>query len=162
VEDDLLAMGKDELCEFCHGTAAGLAQTNVIDGILRLDTQPLRGGGFEQTKMNTSTNAGNSSEGEWMFPVSGSLQPVTSEHTLGVEATIWGSWNAEGFGNETPNAGDENTTLRCVSCHDPHAYGMTYRMLTRRPAGSGRHRPVDLCRVVYELEHPELHHRRLL
>ena len=143
VEDDLLAMGKDELCVFCHGNSGGLAQTNVLSGLLRLDSSPLRGGGFQQVRMNTSTNAGNSSQGEWMFPVSGaSLAVVTSKHTLGVEATIWGSWNAEGFSG-TPNAGDVNLALECVSCHDPHAYDVTYRMLTRRPAGSGVERHPD-------------------
>lgn len=137
VADDLLTMGKDELCLFCHGTEAGLAQTNVIDGVLRLDLKPLRGGGFEQTLMNTSTNAGDFLHGEWMFPVSSTAQDTTSKHTLGVEATIWGAWNAAGNGNETANAGDTNTVLQCVSCHDPHAYGVTYRMLTRRPEGAG-------------------------
>ncbi|TET16377.1 MAG: hypothetical protein E3J81_03260 [Dehalococcoidia bacterium] len=137
VEDDLLTMGKDELCLFCHGSAAGLAQTNVLEGILRSTSEPLRGGGFEQATMNTDTNVGDFDHGEWMFPVgSGAAGNVTSKHTLGVDARIWGSWNDEGF-SATPDAGDTNTSLQCVSCHDPHAYGMTYRMLTRRPEGAG-------------------------
>ena len=140
VEDDLLVMDKTDLCLFCHGTSAGLAQTDVLEGILRTDTGPLRGGGFQQARMNTSSvfEAGYStSESEWQFPIGSSpLQASTSEHTLGTEATIWGSWNAEGV-SAAPNAGDTNTTLECVSCHDPHAYGQTYRMLSRRPADSG-------------------------
>jgi hypothetical protein len=133
-------MDKTELCLFCHGASAGLAQTNVLEGTLRTDTSALRGGGFDQAKMNTSSSAeaGEPCEQcEWEFPIGSSpLQAVTSEHTLGVEATVWGSWNAAGTPAE-PNAGDTNTTLDCVSCHDPHAYGQTYRMLTRRPADSG-------------------------
>ncbi|MEE8163725.1 MAG: cytochrome c3 family protein, partial [Anaerolineae bacterium] len=138
VEDDLLAMGKDELCLFCHGSAAGLAQTNVLDGILRSSSESLRGGGFQQATMNTDTNVGDFDHGEWMFPVgSGATDGVTSTHTLGVEATMWGGFKKkdEGFLAD-PYAGP-TTTLECVSCHDPHAYGMTYRMLTRRPADSG-------------------------
>jgi hypothetical protein len=133
-------MDKTELCLFCHGTSAGLAQTNVLEGTLRTDTSALRGGGFDQARMNTGNlfEAGYpTGEAEWLFPVGSSpLQAITSEHTLGAEATIWGSWNADGVSADA-NAGDANTTLDCVSCHDPHAYGQTYRMLTRRPADSG-------------------------
>jgi cytochrome c553 len=109
----------------------------------------LKAGGFETAIMNTSTNeAASSAAGyatstdEWYFPVTGGQGanatelPVTSKHSLGVEATIWGSWNEEGFSTD-PNAGDTTTVLECVSCHDPHAYGLTYRMLTRRPNGAG-------------------------
>ncbi len=140
VEERLLVMDKTDLCLFCHGTSAGLAQTNVLDGILRTDTGPLRGGGFEQARMITNrvSLAGEPTAwSDWQFPIGSTpLQASTSEHTLGTEATIWGSWNAEGV-SAVPNAGDTNTTLECVSCHDPHAYGQTYRMLTRRPADSG-------------------------
>lgn len=54
-EDDLLIMGKDDLCKFCHGDAAGMAQTNVMGGVLRMGGS-LRGGGFDQAAMNTDTH----------------------------------------------------------------------------------------------------------
>jgi len=147
VDDKLLVMGKDELCEFCHGHEAGLAQTDVLDGFLRLTQEPLRGGGFEQAKMNTSaygnlsvvgyatnTSTSNLATFEWKFPVGNTTASgnVTSTHTLGVAALIWGS----GAISSTPDAGDF-TTLECVSCHDPHIYGLTYRMLRKDPTGSG-------------------------
>jgi cytochrome c553 len=70
----------------------------------------------------------------WAFPVSsGASAATTSEHSLGIEALIWGSGDI----SATPNAGDSTTTLECVSCHDPHAYGRTYRMLKPQPAGAG-------------------------
>lgn len=147
VADDLLVMGKDALCLFCHGRAEGLAQTNVLDGVLRASNAPLRGGGFEQVKMNSHDNLAASAEpgyntsypDEWQFPIGNdtAIGNVTSKHTLGVTATIWGAWNATGVGNVTANAGATNTKLECVSCHDPHAYNLTYRMLHRAPNGSG-------------------------
>ena len=151
VEDDLLVMDKTDLCLFCHGASgAGLAQTNVDNGVLRnagdITTGALRGGGFDDTLMNTSTNLGSpgvpgyeTTPAEWQYPVNLAAVAVaaTSEHTLGIEATIWGAWNDAGFSDAVANAGDANTTLECVSCHDPHAFGQTYRMLTRRPEGAG-------------------------
>ena len=150
--EDLLVGDKDALCLFCHGHDTGLAQTNVLDGVLRLNNAPLRGGGFDTVRMNSSTNlAASAAPGyptsypdEWQYPVgSTSSRDVTSKHTLkeylpsGVGATtVWGSWNNPGM-SSTPNAGDTNSKLECVSCHDPHAYGLTYRMLSRSPAGSG-------------------------
>jgi cytochrome c553 len=147
VEDDLLVMDKTDLCLFCHGSGgAGLAQTNVDGGVLRnssdVTTGALRGGGFSDTLMNTADNGYGAgyptTTAEWTYPVSlASSTAATSEHTLGTEATIWGSWNAAGVSDAVENAGDTNTTLECVSCHDPHAFGQTYRMLTRRPEGAG-------------------------
>ena len=83
VADDLLVMGKDALCLFCHGRAEGLAQTNVLDGVLRVSNAPLRGGGFEKVKMNShdslaaSTEPGYATEypDEWQFPTGISLSP---------------------------------------------------------------------------------------
>jgi len=147
VDEGLLTMGKDALCEFCHGRAAGLAQTNVLDGVLRMSGEPLRGGGFEQAKMNTSASGNLSKVGyatntswsntttlEWKFPVGNATASgnVTSTHSLDVEGVIWGS----GAISSTPKAG-ALTTLECVSCHDPHIYGLTYRMLKRGPTGAG-------------------------
>ena len=145
LNDFLLTMDKDALCEFCHGHEAGLAQTNVLDGVLRMSGEPLRGGGFEKARMNTqgtgnrlvlgyATNTTWTTAGpvEWKFPVGNTTSPkaVTSTHTLGEEAVIWGS----GAISSSPNAGDM-TELECVSCHDPHIFGMTYRMLRKNPEG---------------------------
>jgi cytochrome c553 len=71
---------------------------------------------------------------EWNFPVDANaeFQPSTSTHSLGIDAVIWGSGNF----TDTPSAGDESTTLACTSCHDPHNYGQTYRMLKKQPVDS--------------------------
>jgi hypothetical protein len=70
---------------------------------------------------------------EWAFPVSvASSTNVTSTHSLGISALIWGS----GAINATANAGTTETTLHCVSCHDPHVFGETYRMLKIQPSDS--------------------------
>jgi hypothetical protein len=138
-------MDKDALCEFCHGSASGLAQTNVMDGVLRISGEPLRGGGFKQAKMNTrgtgnrlvagygtKTTWTSSGPVEWSFPVGNATASgnVTSTHSLDVEGVIWGS----GAISDTPKAGGL-TTLECVSCHDPHIFGLTYRMLRKNPEG---------------------------
>jgi predicted CxxxxCH...CXXCH cytochrome family protein len=127
-------MDKDDLCFFCHGVSPGLAQTNVVDGLLRNSGSPLRGGGFVWATMNTHTPTDNVHEDLWEFPVDqAGPMDVTSTHSLGAEALIWGS----GPISETvPNAGTTATILECVSCHDPHQFGRTYRMLKPQPANS--------------------------
>jgi len=144
----LLTMEPDALCEFCHGWNTGLAQTNVLGGIAwgGIAGSPLygslRGGGFEKASMNTSTNDPNDTGDPetsdlWRFPIEpianpDELQDVTSKHSLDTLALIWG----RGPVAAEPNAGNGTTTLECVSCHDPHNYGLTYRMLKGQPAGS--------------------------
>lgn len=140
--DGLLAMGASALCEFCHGNTPGNAQTNVLGGILRYNSGALRGGGFETTNMNTDTNVpdGDGSDWEnddlWRFPVTDPapdpLSEATSTHSLEVEALIWGS----GAVSDLPSAGTGATTLECTSCHDPHEFGQTYRMLRKQPVDS--------------------------
>jgi hypothetical protein len=141
-----LALEADALCEFCHGNTPGNAQTNVLAGVLRYNTGSLRGGGFETLVMNHDTNLPDTSAGDpeiddlWRFPIAAevgydgaSAEAVTSTHSLGMEATIWGSGDISEL---TPVAGADTTTLECTSCHDPHAYGETYRMLRRQPVDS--------------------------
>jgi predicted CXXCH cytochrome family protein len=138
--DGLLAGGASALCEFCHGNTPGNAQTNVLGGFLRYNLGSLRGGGFEMANMNTDTNVpdGDGSDWEnddlWRFPVDDGPGPrdVTSTHSLDVEALIWGSGDI----SDTPIAGVTDTTLECGSCHDPHEYNQTYRMLRKQPADS--------------------------
>ncbi len=148
VEEALLVMEKDPLCLFCHGVTGGLADTNVLTGFYRAASTSssrgaLKAGGFDETLMNTADlglGTGHAtSEEEWLYPVDveAVAVPATSKHTLGIEATIWGEWNAVGVSDVVANAGDTNTTLACVSCHDPHAFGQTYRMLKRNPTDSG-------------------------
>jgi predicted CXXCH cytochrome family protein len=143
--DGLLIMDEDELCEFCHGPAGvGLAATNVMEGVLRNSDDSvhssLRGGGFEDATMNTDTNVPVSDadpevDDEWAYPTSSaSSATVTSTHSIGVSSLIWGSGP---IANETaPSAGETWTDLHCVSCHDPHIFGETYRMLKSQPADS--------------------------
>jgi hypothetical protein len=138
-------MEADALCEFCHGVTPGNAQTNVVEGLLRYSTGSLRGGGFETVVMNHDTNlplddADPLVDDQWRFPVAAevgydgaSAEAVTSTHSLGVTATIWGSGDIDPI----PNAGADTTTLECTSCHNPHAYGETYRMLRKQPVDSG-------------------------
>jgi len=131
--DGLLITDANDLCMLCHGTTPGSAQTNVVDGVLRYNSGSLRGGGFEHAVMNTNTNAGDSSD-LWQFPVSlGSSSNVTSTHSLGTEALIWGSGSVNGT---APSAGETMTHLECTSCHDPHEFGETYRMLRAQPVDS--------------------------
>ncbi len=138
-EADSLIRDSSELCLFCHGSTAGNAYTNVVEGVYRGEPAGvLRGGGFEMATMNTDTNMGDVDD-EWQFPVSeAEPREVTSKHTLGVEGLIWGSSNvsSDELFYEAPVAGTHSTTLECVSCHNPHEFGQTYRMLREQPLGA--------------------------
>lgn len=149
--DDLLVMDKNDLCEFCHGSSNTLALTNVMDGVMRtgvggttLFGGSLRGGGFDNAIMNHNDHADvDNVTGDWVedgdgdiwdFPNSVAVsEATTSSHSLGVaDALIWGSGDI----SAAPVAGTTTTTLECVSCHDPHQFGDTYRMLKPQPTDS--------------------------
>jgi hypothetical protein len=122
---------------FCHGDTPGNARTNVVSGLLR-DTLnnplgALKGGGFDSATMNTDTNVPIVDGDQWTFPLDDAVQrDTTSKHTLG-ETFVWGMGDNDG----TTYAGDDmSTPLSCVSCHDPHEFGETYRMLKSQPTGS--------------------------
>jgi cytochrome c553 len=104
--------------------------------------------------MNTSTNAPGGGD-EWQFPVGETdSREVTSKHTLGIDTLIWGSsdvrdWydNGASLFYEDPIPGTDSTTLECGSCHDPHEYNQTYRMLKKQPGGapiSWRGSPIEV------------------
>jgi predicted CXXCH cytochrome family protein len=133
----LLVMGGNALCTFCHGYTPGLAQTNVLGGELRYNSGSLRGGGFDSVVMNTSNNTGNATDA-WMWPVDGGsgTNNSTSTHSLDVEAVIWGSGNFTWASGNGTSAYKTTTTLECTSCHDPHAFHKTYRMLKKQPVDS--------------------------
>jgi predicted CXXCH cytochrome family protein len=177
-DDLLIYASKDTLCLFCHGSDAGPAQTNVIDGLLRYNSASLRGGGFTNATMNTAESIPISAGDLWRFPVAaddGSDETpstaddyagagsaaTTSKHTLGISALIWGQgYQADDPGTPEvdesllPNAGSGSTTLECVSCHDPHAFNKTYRMLKKQPVGStiGGHGSPVFAMVTDQLE----------
>jgi predicted CXXCH cytochrome family protein len=88
--------------------------------------------------MNTDTNTGDDVDA-WQFPVNETpSREVTSRHTLDIETLIWGSSDvSEGeLFYDYPNAGTHSVILECASCHDPHEYDQTYRMLRKQPGGS--------------------------
>ncbi len=127
----LLTTPVGQLCMSCHGSTATGADTNVADGVfLQRDTNPgdttegvvdrgLRGGGFVNTRMNT-TFAG---------AAPGTGIAATSVHTYtGGAGTVWGN-GAIGSG-----AGLANFNLDCTNCHDPHGNGQ-YRILRPIPRG---------------------------
>ncbi len=123
----LLVQQQSVLCLSCHDGAG--ATTNVKDGVI--GSNPLRGGGFVNAKMNTN-------------PAQAALAtgPVTSNHVYdGTAAKMWG-WGANGSG-----FGKATVTLECGNCHDPHVPTWTpnegttkytqYRMLQGSPRESG-------------------------
>ena len=104
-----------DLCIGCHdGTGAN---TNVATGVYLGSDQGtegtgLRGGGFEQSYMDSDTD--------------GTLTPanITSKHTIGGSSmTAWGSGSS---GN------GESVALECSNCHNPHGNNQ-YRILRPRP-----------------------------
>jgi len=123
----LLVQQQSVLCMSCHDGNG--ATTNVKDGVA--GTNPLRGGGFVNAKMNTD-------------PATSSLVSTgtTSNHVYdGTAAKMWG-WGANGSG-----FGKATVTLECGNCHDPHVPTWTpnegttkytqYRMLQGSPRESG-------------------------
>lgn len=134
-EQKLLMTSTATLCESCHGPTGTGADTDVWDGIyLNRDlttenptegvvNRGLKGGGFENTRMDTS------------FGGSSTSAPATSAHTFdGSAAIIWGN-GANGSGPGT------SVSLDCGDCHNPHGNAgpggsATYRILRPVPSGS--------------------------
>jgi predicted CXXCH cytochrome family protein len=138
--DDLLIAESGVLCLFCHGESGTQAATNVEGGLLRFSGASLRGGGFVSATMNTDNNTSSDNaslvRGLWAFSTSADnveSRAVTSTHSLGISAGIWGSGSINGT---AAIPFEETTHLECVSCHDPHEFNQTYRMLRRQPVDS--------------------------
>lgn len=140
----LLKDSQPALCYTCHGSAAGGATTDVLDGIgyagmerggTAAGGQALRGGGFSYALIG-SGSASRSAPGVTpafkKVPTLADGAKTTSQHTVdGSTVTAWGN----GAFSATANAGAQ-VSLRCGSCHDPHGNG-NYRILRAVPEESG-------------------------
>ncbi|TAK27618.1 MAG: hypothetical protein EPO21_23925 [Chloroflexota bacterium] len=119
----LLAATNTDLCVTCHGTIAGGADTDVVDGEARATGLSLRGGGFVNAKMDTDMDG------------SAASVAATSWHlTDGSTGTAWG------YGEMGSGAG-MSIQLSCTSCHNPHGNAgtgqtPTYRILKGGSAGN--------------------------
>ena len=126
------ATDKSAFCYSCHSGGFG-AYTDVRNGLFLItatvalsdentsvpaSNRPLRGGGFENVRMNPD--------------LSGSTTlTTTSSHMVGGGSnTVWG------FGSitSTVNVGAANVALTCTNCHNPHGGAganqtATYRIL---------------------------------
>ncbi len=141
----LLVTDENDLCLSCHGALATGANTNVVDGTYSGLHDPvnsatntsivgngLRGGGFENTLMNTSLST-----------TSVGSTATVSSHMMDTSASyMWGY----GAISATANPGMADVKLECVDCHDPHgmqgtgltiANQTTYRILRSYPLVNG-------------------------
>jgi predicted CXXCH cytochrome family protein len=109
----------ETLCLICHGAAVAGATTNVTDGVLAGTPRSLKGGGFQNARMDTSWTG------------AATLRPVTSMHGDAGAAggTMWGS------GEIASGSGRSSIQVTCLSCHDPHGTG-GYRILRHIPKDS--------------------------
>ncbi|MHB1475102.1 MAG: cytochrome c3 family protein [Dermatophilaceae bacterium] len=135
----LLKQAQPGLCYTCHGSAAGGASTDVVDGLGYSDSThsgtpapgALRGGGFSKALINSAAPTGQSADTfntAGIIPVLGAGVATTSSHSVdGSSQTAWG--------NGTTGAG-AGISLTCGSCHDPHGNG-NYRILKPVPDQSG-------------------------
>jgi predicted CXXCH cytochrome family protein len=137
----LLKAAQPALCYTCHAGAG--ASTNVVDGVDAYDGSALRGGGFENAKIDGAgaSKTMGTVEGAHGLPVVSEVVPalpasaaVTSKHQIDgtTSGTIWGN----GAISATVNPGKASVTLECGSCHDPHGNG-NYRILKPVPVDAG-------------------------
>jgi hypothetical protein len=129
------------LCYTCHAGAG--ASTNVKDGVNAFTNAALRGGGFENAKIDGAgaTKTMGTVPGAHGLPIASEGVPalpasaaVTSKHQIDgtTTGTIWGN----GAISATVNPGKAGVTLECGSCHDPHGNG-NYRILKPIPVDAG-------------------------
>jgi predicted CXXCH cytochrome family protein len=137
----LLKAAQPALCYTCHAGAG--ASTNVKDGVNAYGGAALRGGGFENAKIDGAgaSKTMGTVEGAHGLPVVSEGVPalpasaaVTSKHQIDgtTSGTIWGN----GAVSATVNPGKAGVTLECGSCHDPHGNG-NYRILKPIPVDAG-------------------------
>jgi predicted CXXCH cytochrome family protein len=150
----LLATGQEGLCYTCHGSSAGGASTNVVDGVgyevggvqnRDRSTAPgaLRGGGFDYALIGSATPtketyvSGTSLRARNQnIPVLAVGKATTSNHNVsGATSTAWGN----GAANSGVGAA---VALECGSCHNPHGNG-NYRILRPIPVDSNVPPTVD-------------------
>jgi predicted CXXCH cytochrome family protein len=142
----LLTVAEQDLCMSCHGNTGNGADTNVLDGVYverdgvteapaeGVGGRGLKGGGFENTLMNTAMIGGTAP---------GATGTSSAHHYDGSEGIIWGS----GITSTTPISG-ATISLSCTNCHDPHGNG-NYRILRPIPLESG---VTDLVTVAEETD----------
>jgi len=137
----LLKATQPALCYTCHAGAG--ASTNVKDGVNAFTNAALRGGGFENAKIDGAgaTKTMGTVPGAHGLPIASEGVPalpasaaVTSKHQIDgtTTGTIWGN----GAISATVNPGKAGVTLECGSCHDPHGNG-NYRILRPIPVDAG-------------------------
>jgi len=137
----LLKAAQPALCYTCHAGAG--ASTNVVDGVNAYTNAALRGGGFQNAKidgagasktMGTVPGAHGLPIASEVVPALGTSVAVTSKHQIDgtTSGTIWGN----GAVSATVNAGKAGVTLECGSCHDPHGNG-NFRILKPVPVDAG-------------------------
>jgi len=137
----LLKAAQPALCYTCHSGAG--ASTNVKDGVNAYTNAALRGGGFENAKIDGAgaSKTMGTVEGAHGLPIASEGVPalpasaaVTSKHQIDgtTTGTIWGN----GAISATVDPGKAGVTLECGSCHDPHGNG-NYRILKPIPVDAG-------------------------
>jgi predicted CXXCH cytochrome family protein len=140
----ILRDSQPALCYTCHGSAAGGATTDVLDGIGYVGTErggtaaggkALRGGGFAYALIGSGSATRSAPGATPAFKIVPTVTvgvATTSTHSVdGTAAIAWGN----GAISSTANAG-ASVSLRCGSCHDPHGNG-NYRILRSIPEESG-------------------------
>lgn len=130
---------RSSFCYSCHSGGTG-AYTDVKNGLfittatiitatentsIPTSNLPLKGGGFEQVKMNATLTGS-------------ATLAVTSNHAIdGSSGTVWG----HGAVTSTVYAGPTGVSLTCTNCHNPHGKAgadntATYRILKGNNSGN--------------------------